>query len=144
MRLERLDFKPWNHANHLKHNFAWLWTIRSGFESSHNTLGTNLGCFFTFLDGVMVHHRLFGHNFTIFGVKYPCFHGWHPLFILQIPSLLNSLHPQEKNGRCRSNNGNLTPKTSFRLGFWGQMPFFPWVTLTFFSLNEFVIEFWLF
>ena len=78
------------------HSFEPLWPIRNGFKSSHNKLGTNLGCFFTFLDGVMVHHRLFGHNFTIFGVKYPCFHGWHPLFILQIPSLLNSLHPLEK------------------------------------------------
>ena len=38
----------------------------------------------------------------------------------------------------------LTPKTSLRLGFGGQMPFFPWVKLTFFSMNRFAIEFWLF
>ena len=55
-----------------------------------------LGLVFTFLDGVMAHHRLFGPNFTIFGVKYPYFHGQHPLFILQMPSSLNSLHPLEK------------------------------------------------
>ena len=45
---------------------------------------------------------------------------------------------------CRWQNSHLTPKTSLRLGFGGQMPFFPWVTLTFFSLNRFAIAFWLF
>ena len=40
----------------VEHDFAPLWTIWSGFESSHNNLGTNLGCFFTFLDGMMAHH----------------------------------------------------------------------------------------
>ena len=46
LRLERLDFKPLNHANHL-HNFAPLWTIWNGFQSSHDKLGTNLACFLT-------------------------------------------------------------------------------------------------
>ena len=94
---------------------------------------------------MMANHLVFGPNFTIFGVKCPYFHGWHPLFFLWLASLLNYLQPLgNKNGLCRSVNGHLTPKTSLRLGFGGQMPFFPWVILTFFSMNRFAIEFWLF
>ena len=80
----------------VEHNFALLWTIRSGFESSHNKLGTNLGGLSTFLIGMMAHHLSFWPNFTIFGVKWPFFHGWHPLFFLPIASLLDFSHPLQK------------------------------------------------
>ena len=65
-------------------------------ESSHSKLGTNLGCLLTFPDGMMANHPLFSPNFTIFGVKCPFFHGWHPLFFLQLASLLDFLHPLKK------------------------------------------------
>ena len=55
----RLSLTIWDHLDlfgtRVEHNFAPLWTIWSGFESSHNELGTNLGCFFTFKDGMMAH-----------------------------------------------------------------------------------------
>ena len=78
------------------HNLPPLWTICSGFESSHNKLGTNLDCFLTFWDGMTAHHPLFNPNFTIFGVKCPFFHGWHPLFFLLLASLLDFSHPLKK------------------------------------------------
>ena len=41
----------------------------------------------------------------------------------------------------RWNNGYLTPKTSLKQGFWGQMPVFSRVTPIFFPLSGFIIEF---
>ena len=42
------------------------------------------------------HHQLFDPNLTIFGVKCPFFHGWHPLFILWLASSLDFSHPLGK------------------------------------------------
>merc|ERR1712055_924637 len=62
-------------GNRVEYNFAPSWIFWSGFESSHNKLGTNLGGFLTFLIRMMAHHQLFWPIFTIFGVKCPFFHG---------------------------------------------------------------------
>ena len=80
------------------------------------------------------------------------FWGQMPIFSCVTPTFLplNSFltwfftSSERKNGGCRWKNSHLTPKTSLRLGFWSQMPFFPWVALVILSFSRFVIKFWLF
>ena len=75
----------------------------------------------------------------------PTFSCVTPTFLPLIRFLIWFFTSSDKmDGRDRWKNGHLTPKTSLRLGFRHQMPHFSWVTLTFFSLSRFVMEFWLF
>ena len=72
----------------VEHNFALLWTIWSGFESSHNKLGTNLVCILTFLDNMTALYQPSGTIFDLFGTRVE--HNFAPLWT--ILSGFQSLH----------------------------------------------------
>ena len=72
------------------------------------------------------------------------FWGQMPIFSWVTPTFLplNSFliwfftSSEKKKDVVGEKNSHLTPKTSLRLGFWGQMPFFSWVSLIKFQIRQ--------